>query len=216
MCDCRIVISSWDLSIVHEMAADLQLRGKSCSESQGQSFRHCPTENFFRLCFFFFFGPVSFLPSFPPSLLSSLFSLSLSLPPLPLPPPPSLLPAKGKEKLFPLLSGKVHPQITFLLDSSFSVLKWPTYSEVNLQGFTGVCRAKWSSAPTEADLTTGGGNGSTLILVWEERVAPFYGVPVFFLKRSFRSSNRDTADKMSEFKALRLLIYLYVFALKSF
>lgn len=84
MCDCRINASKWDLSVLHEGAAALQLSENFCSEGHRQSLDTVQFfENFYSLwgfCFWFYFLVavvclfwVFFLPS------SSFLSLSVTV-----------------------------------------------------------------------------------------------------------------------------------------
>lgn len=168
MCDCRINASKWDLSVLHEGAAALQLSENFCSEGHRQSLDTVQFfENFYSLwgfCFWFYFLVAvvclfwGFFCHLPP------FSLCLSL---------SLF-------LFLFFFGKVQPQITFLLDLSLSVLKWPIYTEVNRQTAQQCSGPSYSSAPTRVDFAGGGENGSIVALAVWKRTASFCGMPSSF------------------------------------
>lgn len=82
--------------------------------------------------------------------------------------------------LFLFFFGKVQPQITFLLDLSLSVLKWPIYTEVNRQTAQQCSGPSYSSAPTRVDFAGGGENGSIVALAVWKRTASFCGMPSSF------------------------------------
>lgn len=109
MCDGRIKISKWDLPVLHEVAAALQISEKSCREGHVQ--------NLLRLSNWEFLQVVLFCCCQTSFLVLSLLCLSLFL----------IL------AFFFFFFGEVLPWITFLLDLSLPFLKWPTYAEVSRQ-----------------------------------------------------------------------------------